>query len=634
MKTILLVFFLTIAWTSCLTAQEDSQSLFNGTDFTHWGGTGKTKIAGYHVENGLITSTKKCWNLISEKEYQDYVLDFEFRLTPGANNGLGIHYPGTGDAAYVGIEIQILDDTHPKYKNLKDYQYHGSLYTLVPAKRGHLKPTGEWNHQRVTVDGPHVIVKLNGTVITDANLDQLNLTHPDHKGAKRRSGKICFCGHGDILSLRNIRIAEKQRPVEKSGLRHPTRVQLIQPIRKTSFNDDGDCGEKKMGGNPRKVSGNLVFDAANDGRRQVDPQIAVGKDHVLTATNTGLIIYSKQGQYIKGVSQKCFNGGIDPKLMYDFNNQVYLFNLWNPWDSGKRKPVNISISETGDPMGAWNTYSIPLPHAVDGGGLGISKKWIGYSFPGANEGTVVMSVSDAKLGKPTKAYFFSGSLGHPVNSQDPSDALYFLRLTEKKIQITRITKDGGSDDSAPVAELIAHQAHNWPSFRWPPPSPQRESSQLVASGDRSPKNIVLQSAHLWFSQNIEIDGRSAIRWSQIDLEGNVVHSGTLSDDKNSLIQTSISVNQNLDVMLGFQETGPDMFISPRIAFRRSSDPANEMRTNIDIGTGQAATDGQSWGDYSGSALDGANRTDLWTIQSITDRNGQGDTVVVKLRSDR
>ena len=631
MKTIFLALFLMIAWTSCLAAQESFQSLFNGTDFTHWGGAGKTKIAGYQVKDGLITSTNKCWNLISEKEYQNYVLDFEFRLTPGANNGLGIHYPGKGDAAYVGIEIQILDNTHPKFKNLKDYQYHGSLYTMAPAKRGHLKPTGEWNRQRVTVDGPHVTVELNGTVITDANLDQLNLAYPDHKGAKRRSGKICFCGHGDILSFRNIRIAEKQRPVKKNDLRKPTRSQLIQPIRKTSFNNDGDCGEKELGGNPRNVSGRLEFDAADDGGRQVDPQIAVGNDHVLTATNTGLIIYSKLGQYVKGVSQKCFNGGIDPKVMYDLNNQVYVFNLWNPWDSEKQKPVNISISETSDPTGAWNTYPIPLSQAVDGGGLGISKKWIGYSFPGGDDRTVVMSMSDAKLGKPTMAYFFSGSLGHPVNSQDPSDALYFLHLTEKQIKITRVVE---SDDSVPMAELIASKAHNWPSFRWPPKSPQKESSQLVASGDRSPKNIVLQSGQLWFSQNIDLNGRAAIRWSQVDLKANVIQSGTLGDNKNSLIQTSISVNQNLDVMIGFQETGPDMFISPRIAFRRSSDPPNEMRARIDIGTGQAATDGEAWGDYSGSALDGANRKDLWTIQSITDSNGQGDTVVVKLPTDR
>jgi hypothetical protein len=144
--------------------------------------------------------------LMTDEEFTDYVLEFEFKLTSGANNGLGIHYPGKGNPAYTGMEIQVLDNTHPKYAKLKDYQFHGGLYTLVAAKKGHLKPVGEWNKEVVTVKGPNVKVELNGTVIMEANLDDLNKSHPKHEGAKRRSGKLCFCGHGDVVSYRNLRI--------------------------------------------------------------------------------------------------------------------------------------------------------------------------------------------------------------------------------------------------------------------------------------------------------------------------------------------------------------------------------------------------------------------------------------------
>jgi len=184
-------------------------SLFNGKDFTGWGGAGKPEQSGYVVkEGGIIESTKKCRFLITEKEYSNYVFEFEFKLTAGANNGLGIHYPGKGDPAYTGMEIQILDNTHPKYAKLKDYQFHGGLYTLVAAKKGHLKPVGEWNKEIVTVNGPNVRVELNGVVIMEADLDEVNKSKPKHNGAKRRKGHLCFCGHGAIISLKNLRIKE------------------------------------------------------------------------------------------------------------------------------------------------------------------------------------------------------------------------------------------------------------------------------------------------------------------------------------------------------------------------------------------------------------------------------------------
>lgn len=175
-------------------------SLFNGKDLTGW------KKANYWVEDGAIVC--KGGNLVSEKEYSNYVFEFEFLLPPGGNNGLGIHYPGKGDAAYTGMELQILDNSHARYAKLKDYQYHGSLYTLAAAKRGHLKPVGEWNRQKVTVKGSLIKVELNDTEILNANLDEINKAKPKHKGAQRRSGHICFCGHGAPVKFKNITILE------------------------------------------------------------------------------------------------------------------------------------------------------------------------------------------------------------------------------------------------------------------------------------------------------------------------------------------------------------------------------------------------------------------------------------------
>jgi len=133
-------------------------------------------------------------------------------LTPGANNGLGIHAPLEGDAAYVGKELQILDNTAEKYANLKKYQYHGSVYGVISAKRGYLKPVGEWNEQIVEVKDSQIKITLNGTTIVDGDYIEASkngtIDGKEHPGLKRKKGHIGFLGHGDVLYFRNIRILE------------------------------------------------------------------------------------------------------------------------------------------------------------------------------------------------------------------------------------------------------------------------------------------------------------------------------------------------------------------------------------------------------------------------------------------
>lgn len=182
--------------------------LFDGRDMTGW--TGNT--TGYTAKDGkmICDPSKAGGNVYTTDEYDNFIFRFDFKLTPGANNGLGIRAPLSGDAAYKGMEIQILDNTAQKYANLQPYQYHGSIYGVVPAKRGYLKPVGEWNSEEVTAKGPNITVKLNGTTIVDANIDEAStpqtMDHRDHPGLKNKTGHIGFCGHGDYLEFRNIRI--------------------------------------------------------------------------------------------------------------------------------------------------------------------------------------------------------------------------------------------------------------------------------------------------------------------------------------------------------------------------------------------------------------------------------------------
>ncbi|GAF73619.1 unnamed protein product, partial [marine sediment metagenome] len=196
--------------------EEGFVSLFNGKDMAGWVGA----VKGYVAENGLLVCLKKGGgNLFTEKEYADFILRFEFKLTPGANNGLGIRTPLRGNPAYAGMELQILDNTAKRYAKLRPYQFHGSIYGVVPAKRGHLKPVGEWNAQEVTAKGTRITVKLNGATIVDADLAPFINGEKKtadgggvkrHPGLLRKTGHIGFLGHGARIEFRNLRIKELQ----------------------------------------------------------------------------------------------------------------------------------------------------------------------------------------------------------------------------------------------------------------------------------------------------------------------------------------------------------------------------------------------------------------------------------------
>ena len=195
-----------------LTEQEKADGfklLFNGNDLEGWTGNKD----GYVVQDGTIVVDPKKGggNLYAADQYGDFIMRFEFCLTPGANNGLAIRTPLTGDAAYKGMELQILDDPSPRYTGwLKDYQHHGSIYGVVPAKTGYLKPVGQWNYQEVTAKGKQITIKLNGTTIVDADIEKAStpktVDGKDHPGLKQDKGHIGFCGHGDRVQFRNLRI--------------------------------------------------------------------------------------------------------------------------------------------------------------------------------------------------------------------------------------------------------------------------------------------------------------------------------------------------------------------------------------------------------------------------------------------
>ena len=211
------------------------EMLFDGTDLDKWHG-GK---ANYLPIDGAIYVSANYGtegNLYTNKKYSDFVFRFEFCFVrPGINNGVGIRTKDGVDAAYDGMEIQILDHDDPIYKGLREYQVHGSVYGIIPAKRIKHKPLGEWNYEEIRAEGDHITVTLNGEVLVDGNIREAcqghnmapeegkpnpyTVDHQSHPGLFNEEGFISFCGHGEGLKLRNIRVLDlaAQKAAKKSS---------------------------------------------------------------------------------------------------------------------------------------------------------------------------------------------------------------------------------------------------------------------------------------------------------------------------------------------------------------------------------------------------------------------------------
>ncbi|ADE53572.1 3-keto-disaccharide hydrolase [Coraliomargarita akajimensis] len=196
-----------IVLTATLSSKEDQRSQSLGS-IDLWAGATHT----YTFSNGIIQCKPgQSGTIYTRRQYANFSVSFEFRLPAGGNNGLAIRYPGHGIPAYAGMcELQVLDNSAARYNDLDPRQYHGSAYGMVAARKGALKPVGEWNQQTVTVIGSAIRVELNGEPILDANLSEVTefMQNKAHPGKDLRSGHFGLAGHQSPVAFRNIVISE------------------------------------------------------------------------------------------------------------------------------------------------------------------------------------------------------------------------------------------------------------------------------------------------------------------------------------------------------------------------------------------------------------------------------------------
>lgn len=330
--------------------------IFNGKDLSGW--TGDTK--GYVAEDGVLVCKKGGKNLISEKQYGDFALTFEFKLEESGNNGIGIRVSEGGHPARDGMEIQVLDHNGSRYSGtadmgngktrklswLKPWQYHGSIYGIVPSKTGYLKPVGEWNRETIIAVEDHIVVILNGAVIVDAFLEE---TQPvdggAHPGMKNQRGYVVLAGHNDRVEFRDLKVAElaapKPLPASQTDNTPPPGFVAL-------FNGKDLSGWKGLAHKNANERRKLKGDALAEAQAKADQSM---REH--WSVVDGVLTYDGKGQSLcTAKDYGDFEMYVDWKIPSGADSGIYLrgtpqIQIWDPWNPqrNKDKPLPTTPEE-------------------------------------------------------------------------------------------------------------------------------------------------------------------------------------------------------------------------------------------------------------------------------------------------
>ncbi|MHB8971551.1 MAG: family 16 glycoside hydrolase [Pirellulaceae bacterium] len=193
-----------VALANVQVTETDFRPLFNGSDLSGWEGGGSNAALCWKVEDGLLqcTGAEGPW-LRSRGQFGDFELRLEYRVREGGNSGVYVHVPADGNHrdAGGGVEVQILDDPSPRYRDLQPYQFSASLYAIAPATPQSARPAGTWNSLAILCCGDRYTISHNGEVVLDVSQTEYpELAH------RLTSGFLGLQNHSETVWFRHLRI--------------------------------------------------------------------------------------------------------------------------------------------------------------------------------------------------------------------------------------------------------------------------------------------------------------------------------------------------------------------------------------------------------------------------------------------
>jgi Domain of Unknown Function (DUF1080) len=221
-KVILLLALISVLNTFSFAQKGKWINIFDGKSTTGWHTWNATNIKGWHVMGGTLMSHGGNGDLVSNKEYKDFILEFEFKAAEKGNSGViyKVQEDSTNKALFAtyasGPEFQIIDDANYPAK-ITDKQKTGANYDIAaPFDLNVVKPPGQWNKGKIIIKNNNIEHWLNGKKVASYEYGSVKWKD-DVEGSKfskwpyatpHESGKIALQDHGDMVSFRKIRIKE------------------------------------------------------------------------------------------------------------------------------------------------------------------------------------------------------------------------------------------------------------------------------------------------------------------------------------------------------------------------------------------------------------------------------------------
>ena len=385
---------------------------------------------------------------------------------------------------------------------------------------------------------------------------------------------------------------------------------------------------------------------------------AVGPNHIVTIRNaTGIndpsiYIYNKAGQL---VGTKSFNnyfattisGFTDPRIAYDPTQQRWIACATATYSGVKHLCVMHSL--TSDPTGAWDFFTpiFSFFSSMVQPKIGFSNNWIAIScfyqdgYANGSSITYVWKRQDFYSGSALN-YWTSQAfgMGHlcPVATYDAGIGdLYLVSVnsaaTGGKVRVSRIY---GNPSSAPQFDMngaLINVNNAWSSTG--PAGPQSGASAGITLPDHRMASAVYRNGSIWFAHNIFLPAsgpnRALIQWGQINVSANTLTQlGRIDGGSASLMYAlpSIAVDQNSNVLVGFNKFSSSGYASAAYAYRSSTDPSGYMNGVYTYKSG-ISTFNQNWGDYSATVIDPAENA-MWTLQQYARANNKWGTQWAKI----
>jgi hypothetical protein len=267
------------------------------------------------------------------------------------------------------MEIQVLEDTAPQYANLRPAQYHGSVYDVVPAKRGAQKPVGEWNSEEIIAQGRRIKVIVNGQTVVDTDLNRVTDAKvlAKHPGLLRTRGYIGFLGHNDFVEFRNIRIKDLSKPEKEN--KAPEGFKAL-------FNGDDLSGWKGL---LKAPNDNPVKRAALGAEEKIAAQKEADENmRAHWKVENGALVFDGKGRSLcTARDYEDFELWVDWKLPAHGDSGIYLrgspqVQIWDPFTQptkagsevgsgglyNNQKNPSKPTKVADNPIGEWNRFRI------------------------------------------------------------------------------------------------------------------------------------------------------------------------------------------------------------------------------------------------------------------------------------